>query len=65
MSEITPKELECLTGLDNQSAPFPKLNLTLEEYCEFVWANLQNVSLELLERQRQLEAPIHVAFQIR
>ena len=63
MTELTPKDLECLTELKECPVPFPPLRLTMDEYCEFVWENLQSIPLEFLERQRQLKEFPRVAFQ--
>jgi len=62
MTELTREDFECLKGLDDCPAPFPPPRLTMDEYCEFVWANLKDIPPDLLERQRQLKPHPHVAF---
>ena len=53
MSELTPKDLECLTGLSYYPDSFPPPYLVMEEFCDYIVENLQYVQPELLERQHQ------------
>ena len=59
-SELTCDDLECLAKLDHPPPP----PLTMDEYCDFVWEMLQSIPPEQIERQKQQEKQIKVAFRM-
>ena len=62
-NELTRNHLKEFSKL-NDFALMPPPRMTMDEYCDFVWEILQRISPEQIERQKQREKQIKVAFRI-
>ena len=60
-NELTRNHLEGFSKL-NDFALMPPPRMTMDEYCDFVWETLQHIPPEQIERQKQREKQIKVAF---
>jgi len=62
-SRLTREDFECLVGLSEFDYVSPP-RMTMDEYCEFVEEMLQHIPLGQIERQKQREKQIKVAFRM-
>ena len=62
-SELTRENLERFAQLNNFDL-MPPPRMTMDEYCDFAWEMLQRVPPEQIERQKQREKQIKVAFRM-
>ena len=62
-SELTREGLEGFSRL-NDFDLMPPPRMTMDEYCDFAWEMLRHIPPEQIERQKQREKQIKVAFRM-